>query len=116
MTLLQLRIEVVGIGVAGIYLLGMLPVEVVEFYLYEVPLILVVLGEEVVEYLNVTMIRETEVAYATCRTLFHKEVKDAIIDITPVEVIHTTHANAMEQVIVDIIDTQGLHGVVVHLL
>ena len=56
MTLLQLRIEVVGIGVAGIYLLGMLPVEVVELYLHEVPLILIVLGEEVVEYLDVTVI------------------------------------------------------------
>ena len=96
MTLLQLRIEVVGIGVEGIYLLGMLPVEVVELYLHEVPLILIVLGEEVVEYLDVTVIGETEVAYATCRTLLNEEVEDAIIDITSVEVVHTSHANAME--------------------
>ena len=65
MTLLELSIEVVGVGIVRIYLLGMFPVEVVELYLYEVPFILVVLGEEIVEDLYVTVIGEAEVAYTT---------------------------------------------------
>ena len=50
----------------------------------------VVLLHQVVEYSNIAMIGETEVANYTLLTLFHQIVKHTVINETSVEVFYAT--------------------------
>ena len=59
-TFVQLRVEVIGIGVARVDLVGIMPIEVVQLYLHEVPMVLafVVPLKEGVEDLDIAVVRK----------------------------------------------------------
>ena len=61
------------------------------------------------------MIRKTQVTYAASLTLIQHKVKQAVIDISLLKSIHAPHADAMKQVIVDIVNLQFFHRVMIHL-
>ena len=72
-------------------------------------------GQHVVEHGHVAMVGETEVAYAACLALFQKVVEHAVVDIAGVELLHAaTHAHAVKEQVVDVVDLQLLERVVVH--
>ena len=111
--LLEFGIQVAGIDVAAVDLVGIVPVKVVQLYLYEVPMVFVVHGQHLVEDILVAVEREPEVSDAARLALFHQEVHHAIVDIAAVELVHAT-ANGVQQVVVDVVDLQLFHGVVIH--
>ena len=78
-------------------------------------MIFVVLGKQVVEHFYFAVIGESEVADAASLALLEQVVEDAIIDIAGVQGIHASTADAVEQVVVYVVDLQLLHRVVVHL-
>ena len=112
--LLQLVVEVVGVNIVFADLVGEVPVQIVQLYLHEIPMVLVVQGKNLVEHLLLAMKRETEVADAAGLSLLHEEVHHAVVHITRVELLHSA-ANGVQQVVVDIVHLQLLHGVAVHL-
>ena len=95
---LKLAVKIFGVGVARIHLFGMVPVDIVELYLHEIPLVFVVPRQQVVEYSNVAVIREPEVAYAAGLALLEKEIKNAVVDVTFAELFHTilTHSDTVQ--------------------
>ena len=66
----------------------MFPVKVVELYLHKVPMILVVLRQQVVVEFHVAMERESKIAYASCLPFFHKEIENAVVHVSVVELHH----------------------------
>ena len=113
MVFLQLSVQITGIHITVINLVGIVPVQVVQLYLYEVPVIFVVHGKYLVKYRFLTMEGETKVADASCLTLFHQEVHHAVINITTIKLIHAS-TNSMQQIVVDIVYLQFLQGFLVH--
>ena len=94
----------------------MAPVEEVHLYLHEVPVILVIVVDEPVEDLNIAVIGEPQVAYATGLSLLEQEVEQPVVDKARVEVLHATLPDAVQQVVVDVVGAQLLERIVVHLL
>ena len=94
----------------------MSPVEIVELYLHKVPLILVMLREQIVEHSDVSVIRESEVAYSSSLALGEQEVEYAVIHISLGIFGHgiPTSSNCMQQHIVDVIHLQFLQRVAIH--
>ena len=86
----------------------MAPVKEVHLNLAEVPVILLLMVEQPVKITDVTMIGESQVLDTTCLTLLHQEIEDAVIEETTLERIHAS-TNAMQQVVVDMVDLQALH-------
>ena len=60
------------------------------------------------------MIGESEVADAAGLALLEQVVEDTIIDIASVQGIHASTADAVQQVVVYVVDLQLFHRVVVH--
>src|SRR3712207_4695213 len=54
------------------------------------------------------MIREAEVTDDALPALFYQIVEDAVVDEACVEGLHATHAYAVEQIIVDVVDLKFL--------
>ena len=113
-SLLQLPIEVDGIGVSVVHLLGVLPVHVVKLYLHKVPLVFVVLGEQIIKHLHVSMIGKTQVADAPGFTFLEQEVQHAVVQVALMEVFHAASSHAVQEHVVDVIHLQFLEGVMVH--
>ena len=112
--LLEFGVEVAGIDVALINLVGIVPVQVVQLYLHEVPVIFVVTAQHLVEHRFLPVEREAEVADAASLTLLHQEVHHAVVHVASIELVHTA-ADGVQQVVVQIVHLQFFHRVVVHL-
>lgn len=113
--LVELPVKVFGIGVAVVYLLGVLPVEIVELDLHEVPLVDVVFGEQVVENPYVAMVREPEVAYAPGLALGEQEFEDSVVDVARPELLHSAaHTDAVQEHVVDVVRPQLFEGVAIY--
>ena len=78
-------------------------------------MILVVHREQVVEHLHVAVVGEAEVAYAAGLALLDEIVEHAVVHIAGVEGFHAAAADAVQQVVVDVVYLQLFHRVVVHL-
>ena len=113
-TLLEFVIEVAGIDIVLADLVGIIPVQVVQLYLHEVPVVFVLQGEHLIKHRLLTMERETEVTDTTSLTLLHQKVHDTVVHITAIELVHTT-TDGVQQIVVDIVHLQLLHRVLVHL-
>ncbi len=113
--LLQFVVEIDGIGIAVVDFVSPLPVEVVELYLHKVPLALVMAGEEVVEHLDIAMVGEAEILDASSLAFSQHEVEHAVVQIARRETLHASLPYGMEQIIVDVIHTQFLERVAIHL-
>ena len=113
-SLLQFGIEVAGVDVVLADHVGKVPVQVVQLYLHKVPMILLVGGDDLVEDILQAVEREAQVAYASCLTLLHQEVHDAVVDVASLELVHVA-AHGVQQVVVDVVDLQLAHRVEVHL-
>ena len=87
MAFLQFGVQVVGIYVVA---RGVLPVYVIELYLYEVPMHLVVHGQHFVEHFFGTVERESQIADTSRFTFLHQEVYHAILDVTGAEGLDAT--------------------------
>ena len=98
----------------------MLPVEIVELYLHEVPVVvaLVVPLQQGVEDRDVAVVAEAQVAYLAGLFLLHEPVEQAILGIAVVKLLGAVvaHAHAVQQQVINIIDLQLLERVVEHLL
>ena len=116
-TLRQFAIQVFGIDVALMFFLGMTPIDIVELDLYHVPSIsaFVMKLEQIVEYLHISVERETQVADASFLALFQQMVEHAIVQEASFELFHTSHTDAMQKHVVDVVHLQFLERVFVHL-
>ena len=113
---LQFVVEVFGIGIATTptsAVAGMTPVEEVHLNLHEVPVVLVVVVEQVVEHAHVAVVGETEVADAAFLALLHQEVEHAVVDESSAQGIESAAADAVQQVVVDVVGLQALQRLVV---
>ena len=106
-------IKIAGIDITLAYLVGIVPVKIVELYLHEVPVILIMHGEHLIEDTLLSVERESKITDTSCLALFKKEIHDAIVDITSMKLIHAS-TNGMQQIIVDIIHLEFLHRVKIH--
>ena len=86
----------------------MAPVKEVHLYLYEVPVVVVVMVEQPVEGADVAVIGETEVADAASLTLFQEEVEQAVVEEAFLECVDTSAADTVQQVVVDIVGAEPL--------
>ena len=108
--LAELAVEVLGVDVAG----GcVVPVEVVELDLDEVPVDVIVHGQHFVEDLLLSVEGPAEVADAAGFTLLYEEVQHAVVDVSLVEVLHGL-ADGVQQVIVDVVCLQVDERLAVH--
>jgi len=112
----KLVVEIFGIGVAWIYLLGMLPVDIVELNLHEIPFVSVVFGQQAVKHCDVAVIGESEIAYPSGFAFGHEVVEHAVVDVTVLKRLHgvITHAYAVEEHVVDVIGLKFLERIVIH--
>ena len=78
-------------------------------------MVLLVEGQHLVEHFLLTVERESQVTNAACLALLQQIVHYAIIHIAPVKLLHAA-TYGMQQIVVDVINLQLLHRVVVHLL
>ena len=72
-------------------------------------MVLVVLRKQMVEHGNVAVVREAQVLDASGFALLHQEVEHAIVHVAGVQRVHSTHAYAVQQVVVDVAHLQFLH-------
>ena len=79
----------------------MLPVDIVQLDLHEVPMVFLMKGHELVPSFVSAMERESEVAYATGLALFHQEVDHAVVKVPLLEGIHS--ADAVQEVVVNVV-------------
>ena len=97
----------------------MLPVEIIQLNLHEVPVILVVIGQQVVKHGNLTMIGEAQIADNAFLALLEQVVENTIINISLSEKLHGLLASAttdgMQQHVIDVIDLELLERVLEHL-
>ena len=116
-------VEVFGVGVAGVDLLGVPPIDVVHLNHGKIPVVLVVVVNEVVEGLDIAVVRETEVADSARLALFEEKVEYAVVDVTFVEAFHAVellavhkggHADAVQVQVVDVVGLQFFKRVFVH--
>ena len=106
----QLAVEVFRIHVARG---GVLPVEVVELDLHEVPRNAHV--EHVVEHLHVPMEGPAQVADPSLGTLLQHEVEHAILDVAILEKLDAAAStDGVHQVVVQVVGLQVLQGLVEH--
>ena len=83
------------------------PVEEVHLNLAEVPVVLLLAVEQPVEVAHVAVVREAEVLDAACLALLQQEVEDAVVEEASFQRFHTA-ADAVEQVVVDVVHLQPL--------
>ena len=115
MAFFEFAVEVFGVGIAGIDLLGIVPVEVVELDLHGIPLVTVVLGQHAVEDRDVAVIGEAQVADTSRLAFGHQKVEHAVADVSGLELLHAAaHADGMQQHVVDPIDPELLERIAVH--
>ena len=97
----------------------MLPVEVIQLDLHKVPLVFVVVGQQMVEHGDFAMIGESQVADKALLALLHEVVQDAVVDVALHEQFHRLLTGAatdgMQQHVVDIVDLQFLERILEHL-
>ena len=95
----------------------MSPVHVVQLDLHEIPVVFVVVVDEPVEDLHVSVIGEAQVTDASLLLLFYQPVQDAIVHKPLVEFLLCIAATAdgMQQQIVDIFHLQFLQRILKHL-
>ena len=112
----KLSIEIFSVCVARIDFLGMLPVEIVELNLHEIPFVFVVLRQKIVEHGDIAVIGEAEVTDASRLALLKQIVEHAVVDITATERLHAVvaHADSVEKKIVYVVDLQFLERIVIH--
>ena len=108
---LQFGVEVVGVNVAS---RSIFPVYIVQLNLYEVPVHLVVHGQNFVEYILCAVEREAQVTDATCLAFLHQEIDHAIFNVAGAESLDAAVANGVQQVVVDVVHLQFLERAVVH--
>ena len=116
--LLHLVVQVLGIGIlppARLVERGMAPIEVVHLNLGKVPVVLVLMVEQEVKHAHVTMVGEAQVADASRLALPQQELEQAVVQEAPLEGVHPAAANAMEQIIIDMVDLQVPERLLVHL-
>ena len=94
----------------------MSPIDVVQFNLHEVPVVFVVVVDEPVEDLHISVIREAKVADAPCLTLTDEEVEQPVVDEARTELIHAATPDRVQQIVVDVVHLQALEGILVHFL
>ena len=68
----------------------MSPVKEVHLYLYEVPVVLVVVVQQPVEVAHVAMIGESQVLDASGLALLEQEVQDAVVQEASFQRVHAT--------------------------
>ena len=93
----------------------MTPVQEVHLDLHEVPFVFVLTVQQPVKVAHVAMIRETQVLDASCLTFLEQEFQHAVVQETPFQCLHAT-ANAVQQVVVDVIHLQTFERLLVHTL
>ena len=71
-------------------------------------MILIVHGQQIVEHLNVAVIGKSKVTDAAGLALLDQPIEDAVVLKATLEVLHAAHADAMEQIVVDIVHLQFL--------
>ena len=95
------------------------PIQVVELNLDKIPLVLVVVVQQIVKHGNFAMIGETQIADDAFLALLHQVVEDAVVDIALPEQFHGllagAAANGVQQHVVDVIDLELFEGVLEHL-
>ena len=72
------------------------PVNIVCLNLHEVPVIFVVMCQSPVEDSHIPMEGEAEVADASCLTLLHEPVKEAVVEVALMYWSHATAADAVQ--------------------
>lgn len=125
--LLELAEEIFAIGVRRIYLLGMLPIDIIELNLHEIPMILtfVVKFKEIIHHLYITVIAPTEITNATLLLLFYAPVEHTVVEEARMKSFHTVEglaveigiglANAVEEIVVNIVRLKHLQTILKHL-
>ena len=114
MAFLQFLIQVTGIHITVVYLVGIVPVQIVQLYLHKVPVVLLIHGQYLVEYLLKTMEREAKMTDASRLALFHQIVHHTVIHIATVKLVHAA-TDGVQQIVVDIVHLQVLQRVLIHL-
>ena len=52
----------------------MLPIDIIELYLYEIPFEFILAGKKIVEYLDVSVVRKSEVPYSSGLSLGEEDI------------------------------------------
>ena len=95
--LFQFAIQIFGICIPRIDLLGVLPVQIIQLDLHEVPLVFIVSGEQIIEYPDISVIRKTEIANTSRLALLQQKVEDTVIHVAVFKLLHAaTHTHAMQ--------------------
>ena len=94
---------------------GMSPVEIVHLYLHEVPVVFILMVEQPIECAHIPMIGESQMTYTSGLSLFEEVIEEVIVKETAFEVVHPSPTDAMQEVVVDVIDFQSFKRPEVHL-
>ena len=86
----------------------MTPIEVVHLNLGKIPVVLVLVIEQVVKHADVTVVGEAQVTNASGLALPQQELEQAIVEEAGFECINSASANAMEQIIIDMLNPKIL--------
>ena len=108
----QLVVQVRRIGVTRIDLVGIVPIDVVEFDQHKIPVVLtlVVPAQQHVEDPHITVVRESQVTYPSFLLLLHEPIEYAVVDVPAVERRQrvTSAAYCVHKQVIDIIGLQVL--------
>ena len=94
----------------------MAPVQIVHLYLRKVPVVFILTVEQPVEGTHIAMIREAQMPDAAGLAFLEQEVEKAVVQEPAFQTIDTATTNTMQQIIVNIVDTQTFEGSFIHFL
>ena len=82
---------------------------------WEVPLVFIVPGEQIIEYPDISVIRKTEIADTSRLALLQQKVEDTVVHVAVFKLLHAaTHPYAVQKQIVYIIHLQLFQRIAVH--
>ena len=92
----------------------MAPVEVVHLDLHEVPMVFILMVEQVIKHAHVAVVGEAQVADATGLALLQQELQQAVVHEALLQGIQSPAAHAVQQVVVDVVHLEPLEGLLIH--
>ena len=122
-TFRQLIVQVRSVRVTRVIALGIMPVEVVELDLHEIPMVLafVMPFEQHIEDTHIAVVGETEITDASFLFLLHKPIEDAVVHIAGVKGLKGVFSSCaatdtMQQQVIHVVGAQVIERALEHRL
>ena len=110
----EFTVKIFGVGIPIVDFFGVFPVDVIELDLHEIPFDLIVPRKQVIEDLDIAVIRESQVSDTSRFAFGNEKIEHPVIEIASFQRLHTAHTDAVKQQVVEIIDLQLLERIAVH--